>query len=98
MASRNRLRKVVSAQLKEQFEDWGLPRDIDYKTYCKIVDKPVTPLAIKKSFYNWKTAVHGLRLPEETASPEPVQVVQDPLAALSQGSVQVKEIKDGKDF
>jgi hypothetical protein len=62
MASRNRLRQSVSKKLVEQFKDWGLPEDIDYKSYCGIVDKPVTPKEIQKSFYNWRTAVHSIRI------------------------------------
>ena len=34
MASRNRLRQLVTAKLVPQFKDWELPRDIDYKSYC----------------------------------------------------------------
>ena len=62
MASRNRLRKEVNKILVSQFKDWGLPADIDYKSYCGIVDKPVIPKAIQKSFYNWKTAVLSVKL------------------------------------
>lgn len=62
MASRNRLKQDVLRTLTQQFKDWGLPRDIDYKSYCGIVDAPVVPRAIQKSYYNWKTAVHAVHL------------------------------------
>ena len=58
MASRNRLRQAVSQKLAVQFKEWELPKDIDYKSYCGIVDKPVTPKEIQKSFFNCGTAVH----------------------------------------
>ena len=53
MASRNRMRRQVTAKLVPQFRDWELPRDIDYKSYCGIVDRPVLPIEIQKSYYNW---------------------------------------------
>lgn len=105
MASRNRLRKEVSKVLLTQFQEWGLPLDIEYRSYIQIVDKPVTPHHIQKSFYNWRTAVHSVRLagytgpaPEPVPEPAPVKpasveakpVVDDPLAALSR-STTVKE-------
>jgi len=77
MASRNRLRQAVNKILIQQFKDWGLPEDIDYKSYCSIVDKPVTPKQIQKSFYNWRTAVHSVRImdksvfaPKQKAAPK----------------------------
>jgi len=82
---------VVAEQLAEQFEDWNLPRDIEYKSYCQIVDKPVTPMALKKSFYNWKTALMSLPPVKATpvpASVEPEQTEIDPLEALSKGKTQ----------
>ena len=69
MASRSRLRKDVNATLTQQFIDWELPRDIDYKSYCGIVDAPITPRAIHKSFYNWKTCLRSLKI--ETPAPAP---------------------------
>ena len=95
MASRNRLRQDVTKTLVEQFKDWGLPRDIEYKSYCSIVDKPVTGRAIQKSYYNWKTAVKSVELaapavfappPPPPPAPEP-----DPLEALSKASVESDE-------
>ena len=50
------MRRQVTAKLVPQFRDWELPRDIDYKSYCGIVDKPVTPMEIQKSYYNWKSS------------------------------------------
>lgn len=105
MASRNRLRQQAAQILNRQFREWGLPLDIDYKTYTTIVDRPITPHHIKKSFYNWRTAVHSVRLTgyqEPTYTPEPAPepvkpasaeakpVVDDALAALSKKST-VKE-------
>lgn len=95
MASRNRLRQLVSQTLNTQFREWGLPLDIDYKTYTQLVDKPVTPHMVQKSFYNWRTAVHSVRLtgytppvlepvaPVKPASQEAKPVVSDALAALA---------------
>ena len=72
MASRNRLRQSVSKKLAAQFKDWGLPKEIDYKSYCGIVDKPVTPKEIQKSFYNWRTAVHSVQTVDKTVfAPKP---------------------------
>lgn len=72
MASRNRLRRVVSQKLAVQFKEWELPKDIDYKSYCGIVDKPVTPKEIQKSFYNWRTAVHSVSIVDSTVfAPKP---------------------------
>ena len=71
MASRNRLRQSVSNKLAAQFKDWGLPKDIDYKSYCSIVDKPVTPKEIQKSFYNWKTCLRSLKIETPKAAPAP---------------------------
>jgi hypothetical protein len=72
MASRNRLRQAVSQKLAEQFKEWGLPKDIDYKSYCGIVDKPVTPKEVQKSFYNWRTAVHSVHIIDKTVfAPKP---------------------------
>jgi hypothetical protein len=85
MASRNRLRQSVSKKLVEQFKDWGLPEDIDYKSYCGIVDTPVTPKEIQKSFYNWKTAVHSVRIvdssvfaPKPKAAPKKAEPKKEP--------------------
>ena len=72
MASRNRLRQSVSKKLAMQFKEWGLPKDIDYKSYCSIVDAPVTPKEIQKSFYNWRTSVHSVHLLDSTIfAPKP---------------------------
>ena len=72
MASRNRLRRAVSEKLAVQFKEWELPKDIDYKSYCGIVDKPVTPKEIQKSFYNWRTAVHSVTIVDRTVfAPKP---------------------------
>ena len=97
MASRNRLRRTVNETLAAQFRDWGLPRDIEYKSYCDIVDNPVAPRALQKSFYNWKIAVKSVELsnPELfAAAPEPQieltaeieTAAPDPLEALSQAA------------
>ena len=94
MASRNRLRQDVTKILTQQFKDWGLPKDIEYKSYCDIVDAPVTPRAIQKSYYNWKTAVHSVSLtaPETFKAstppppPPPPAPEPDPLEALSQAA------------
>lgn len=91
MASRNRLRQDINKILVEQFRDWGLPRDIEYKSYCSIVDKPVVPRAIQKSFYNWNTAVHSVAMsnpeifqkaaPAPKAEPKPAAVKSEPAKA-----------------
>ena len=101
MASRNRLRQDVTKTLTQQFKDWGLPKDIEYKSYCDIVDAPITPKAIQKSYYNWKTAVHSVSLtspevfnappppPPPPPAPEP-----DPLEALSQAAPAEEKSED----
>ena len=92
MASRNRLRQDVTKTLVEQFKDWGLPRDIDYKSYCSIVDRPVTGRAIQKSYYNWKTAVKSVELAAPAVfAPPPPAPKSDPLESLSKASVESDE-------
>ena len=100
MASRNRLRQLVTNKLVPQFRDWELPRNIDYKSYCSIVDKPVTPMEIKKSYYNWKIAVMSVAnvAPEifkKKPAPEPKAAPKaDPLEKLSQAAKAEVKSKD----
>ena len=100
MASRNRLRQLVTAKLVPQFKDWELPRDIDYKSYCGIVDKPITPMEIRKSYYNWKVAVQSVAnaAPElfiKKPAPAPKAAPKaDPLEKLSQAAKAEVKSKD----
>lgn len=100
MASRNRMRRQVTAKLVPQFRDWELPRDIDYKSYCGIVDKPVLPIEIQKSYYNWKTAVLSVAktAPEifkKKPAPAPKAAPKaDPLEKLSQAAKAEVKSKD----
>lgn len=97
MASRNRLRQAVTATLLSQFKDWNLPEDIEYKSYVSIVDSPVTPKEIHKSYYSWKNAVRSVRLtgafkvPAKPVSVETKPVELDPLEALSALSTEKEE-------
>ena len=100
MASRNRLRQIVTEKLVLQFKDWELPRDIDYKSYCSIVDRPITPIEIKRSYYNWKIAVQSVAnvAPEifkKKPAPAPKAAPKaDPLAKLSQAAKAEVKSKD----
>jgi len=98
MASRNRLRQSVSNKLAAQFKDWGLPKDIDYKSYCSIVDKPVTPKEIQKSFYNWRTAVHSEQIVDKTVfAPKPAAAPKkEALAPKKEPAKKVESKKDDK--
>jgi hypothetical protein len=96
MASRNRLRQSVSKKLVEQFKDWGLPEDIDYKSYCGIVDTPVTPKEIQKSFYNWKTAVHSVRIVDSSVFAPKVKAAPKKAEPKKEPAKKVESKKDDK--
>jgi hypothetical protein len=96
MASRNRLRQSVSKKLVEQFKDWGLPEDIDYKSYCGIVDMPVTPKEIQKSFYNWKTAVHSVRIVDSSVFAPKVKAAPKKAEPKKEPAKKVESKKDDK--
>jgi hypothetical protein len=96
MASRNRLRQSVSKKLVEQFKDWGLPENIDYKSYCGIVDTPVTPKEIQKSFYNWKTAVHSVRIVDSSVFAPKVKAAPKKAEPKKEPAKKVESKKDDK--
>ena len=77
------------------FKDFGLPLDIEYKSYVNIVgsNEALHAISIKRSFKAWKYLLHALKLkhPELAATPEPApkpapkpKAKKDPLAALSE--------------
>ena len=94
MASRNRLRKEANAILVRQFTEWNLPLDIDYKSYAQLVDRPVTPHHIRKSFYNWRTAVHSVRLAGYLGPKMPVPMADDPIPAEPASPPEAKPVVD----
>ena len=66
---------VLDLALKH-FEEFGLPLDIDFKTYTTIVGprEAIHAMSVKRSFKAWKYLTHALRInyPELSApKPEP---------------------------
>lgn len=56
------------------FKDFGLPLDIDYKSYTAIVGpEAVDAISIKRSFKAWKYVLHALKVkhPELMEAPKP---------------------------
>jgi hypothetical protein len=59
----------------KHFTEFGLPLDIDYKSYAAIVGprEAIHPKSVKRSFKAWKYLVHAVRLkcPELVEKPKP---------------------------
>ena len=47
-----------------QFKDFGLPLDIEYKSYVEIVGpkESIDAISIKRSFKAWKYVLHALKV------------------------------------
>ena len=60
---------------RKQFEDFGLPADIEYKNYLAIVGpkEALCVRSVKRSFKAWKYITHALKIrhPELFVKPEP---------------------------
>jgi len=65
--------KVLDMAYKH-FSEFGLPLDIDFKSYTTIVGakEAIHPMSVKRSFKNWKYILHALRINHpELAAPKP---------------------------
>ena len=73
-----RHKKTVLDKAVKQFKEFGLPLDIDYKSYTGIVGarEAIDPVSIKRSFKAWKYVTNAVRLqcPELANKPEPKPV------------------------
>lgn len=79
------------------FKDFGLPLDIEYKSYLNIVGsrEALSAISVKRSFKAWKYLLHALKIkhPELAAAPEPAPAPKEapkpkknPLEALSKAA------------
>ena len=71
---------VLNLALKH-FEEFGLPLDIDFKTYTAIVGprEAIHAMSVKRSFKAWKYLLHAvnINLRQQAPKPEP-KVVPKP--------------------
>ena len=101
-----RHKKTVLDKAIKQFKEFGLPLDIDYKSYTGIVGatEAIDPVSIKRSFKAWKYITHAVRVscPELANKPEPVPEPVKPPKPASKASgkptakTAVKEGVNGK--
>ena len=60
---------------RAQFKDFGLPLDIEYKSYVEIVGpkEAIHAVSVKRSFKAWKYLLHALKVkhPELMEAPKP---------------------------
>ena len=63
MAIRQR-QTVLNIAIKH-FKEFGLPLDIDFKSYTAIVGprEALHPISVKRSFKAWKYLTHAVRVP-----------------------------------
>ena len=70
-----RQKKTVLDLAVKHFTEFGLPLDIDYKSYATIVGptEAIAPMSVKRSFKAWKNLVHAVRVkcPELVNKPVP---------------------------
>jgi hypothetical protein len=70
-----RQKKTVLDLAIKHFTEFGLPLDIDYKSYATIVGpaEAIAPMSVKRSFKAWKNLVHAVRVkcPELVNKPVP---------------------------
>ena len=79
MAMRQK-RAVLDLALKH-FEEFGLPLDIDFKTYTTIVGsrEAIHIISVKRSFKAWKYLLHAINLNLRLRAPKPEpEVVPEP--------------------
>ena len=66
---------VLNIAIKH-FKEFGLPLDIDFKSYTAIVGprEALHPISVKRSFKAWKYLTHAVRVqcPELVNKPKPV--------------------------
>jgi len=77
-----RQKQAVLDIVIKQFKEFGLPLDIDYKSYTTIVgpSEAIHPMSVKRSFKAWKYVTHAIRLkcPELANKPEPIPEPVEP--------------------
>ena len=93
-----RQKQLVLDTAYKHFKEFGLPIDIEYKSYVSIVGpkEAIHAISVKRSFKAWKYLLHALKVahPDLVKQPEPVKapppapkasprVKNDPLEALS---------------
>lgn len=87
------------------FKEFGLPLDIEYKSYQTIVGphEALHAISVKRSFKAWKYLLHALKVkhPELAAKPEPKpapkpapEPKKDPLEALSKAAPAEEKSED----
>ena len=101
-----RQKQVVLDIAIKHFTEFGLPLDIDYKSYTAIVGprEAIHPMSVKRSFKAWKYVTHAIRLkcPELANKPEPIPEPVKPPKPASKASgkptakTAVKEGVNGK--
>ena len=73
-----RQKQAVLDLVIKHFKEFGLPLDIDFKTYTTIVGAKdaIHAVSVKRSFKAWKYLTHAVRIkcPELKEKPEPVVV------------------------
>ena len=97
-----RQKKTVLDLAIKHFTEFGLPLDIDYKSYAAIIgaSEAIAPMSVKRSFKAWKNLVHAVRLkcPElaEKPAPAPKPVKPPKPAPKAEGKPAVKSaVKEG---
>jgi len=72
---------VLNLALKH-FEEFGLPLDIDFKTYTAIVGprEAIHAMSVKRSFKAWKYLLHAvnINLRQQAPKPEPSVPLEEP--------------------
>ena len=70
-----RQKQAVLDLAVKHFKEFGLPLDIDFKSYTTIVGpkEAIHAISVKRSFKGWKYLVHAVRLkhPELAEKPKP---------------------------
>ena len=70
-----RQKKTVLDLAIKHFTEFGLPLDIDYKSYATIVGpaEAIAPMSVKRSFKAWKYITHAVKVncPELASKPKP---------------------------
>jgi len=87
----------------KHFKEFGLPLDIEYKSYLDIVGpkEALHAISVKRSFKAWKYLLHALKLkhPELGKKPEPAPAPKpapepEPLEALSKAAPAEEKSED----
>ena len=104
-----RQKQLVLDTAYKHFKEFGLPIDIEYKSYVSIVGskEAIHAISVKRSFKAWKYLLHALKVahpdlvkqPEPVKAPEPApkakpKVKKDPLEALSKAAPAEEKSED----